>query len=216
MEKGAISSAFFHFYGTISLMNMDAIVTAIREGKMVVVSDDPDRENEADLIVAAEKMTVEQMAFMIRYTSGIITVPMKMERLKELGIERLTSDTPATFDTPFAMAVDYTPTTRGGVSAQERINTIRALIDPQTDPADLGRPGHVFPLVAHPEGLRARNGHTEAAIELVQRAGLTPAAVIGELMNDDGTMMEGEQLRAFVAEHGFEYCSIKDIVDTLV
>jgi 3,4-dihydroxy 2-butanone 4-phosphate synthase/GTP cyclohydrolase II len=196
-------------------MDIDSIITEIAEGKMVVVSDHPDRENEADLIVAADQMTVEQMAFMIRYTSGIITVPMRESRLQELRLERLQSDTPATFDTPFVMPVDFLPSTRGGVSAQERISTIRALIDPQTRPSDLGRPGHVFPLQAHSEGLQARAGHTEAGMYLVEQAGRYPAAVIGELINDDGTMMAGDALTSFVQEHGFAYCSIQDMIDSL-
>lgn len=196
-------------------MNTDDIIAAIGRGEMVVVSDDPDRENEADLIVAAEKVTAPQMAFMIRYTSGIITVPMKSDRLQELGLARLESDNPATFDTPFVMPVDFTPKTRGGVSAEERIATIQALVDPATDPSDLGRPGHVFPLQAHADGLRGRNGHTEAGVHLVEQAGLYPAAVIGELMNDDGTMMAGEQLASFVKEHGFLHCSIQDLIDSL-
>lgn len=196
-------------------MSTDDIIRAIGRGEMVVVSDDPDRENEADLIVAAEKMTVEQMAFMIRYTSGIITVPMKADRLQKLGLARLESDNPATFDTPFVMPVDFTPKTRGGVSAQERIATIQALVDPETNPADLGRPGHVFPLQAHADGLRGRNGHTEAGMYLVEQAGLYPAAVIGELMNDNGSMMAGDTLSAFVEKHGFLHCTIQDLIDSL-
>lgn len=189
-------------------------IEIIAAGGMVIVSDDADRENEADIIIAAEKITVEQMAFLIRYSSGIITVPMQSERLRALGLDRLKTETPARFDTPFVMPVDYIKTTRGGVSAKERVDTIRALIDPSVEPDDFGKPGHVFPLEAHKDGLRGRNGHTEAAMELVTRAGLYPAAVIGELMNDDGTMMAQEALLSFAKEHNLIHISIQEMIDS--
>lgn len=183
----------------------------LRSGQFVAVTDDTNREDEADLVIAAEHITTEQMAFLIRYTSGIICVPMKRERLEALGLRLLTDDNTAKFGTPFAMPVDYLPTSRGGVSAEERVQTIRALIDPHTQPADLGRPGHVFPLAADPRGLRGRQGHTEAAIALMELSGLHAYAVIGELMDDRGSMYRGEALHAFLREHDIPLCSIADI-----
>lgn len=183
----------------------------LRAGRFVAVADDETRENEADLVIAAEYVTTEQMAFLIRHTSGIICVPMLGERLEQLGLPMLTDTNTARFGTPFAMPVDFLPTSRGGVSAEERVNTIKALIDPHTDSANFGMPGHVFPLRAHPQGLRGRKGHTEASVALMQLSGLHSYAVIGELMDDRGSMMRGEALRAFLQEHDIPLCSIADI-----
>ena len=188
---------------------LEAVILEIKTGGIVAISDDEAREDEADLIVAAELITVEQMAFLIRYTSGIITVPMTAERLIELEIEVLKSDNPANFNTPFALPVDLKSATRGGVSAAERLATVRALVDPATRPVELGRPGHVFPLQVHPDGLAGRQGHTEAALELMKRAGLQPIAVIGELMNDDGTMMRGKGLLDFLELNNIPLASIE-------
>lgn len=187
---------------------------ALRAGRFVAVTDATSRENEADLVIAAEYITVEQMAFLIRHTSGIICVPMPRERIEQLGLPLLTDvdKNTARFGTPFAMPVDYLPTTRGGVSAEERVHTIRALIDPHTKPQDLGRPGHVFPLQVHPQGLHGRQGHTEAAVALMGLSGLQNFAVIGELMDDHGSMMRGERLRSFLHAHDIPLCSIDDIL----
>ncbi len=190
---------------------IDIIISAISEGKFVAVSDHADREDEADLIISARHITTEQMAFLIRHTSGIITVPMTAERLEELDIPMLISDNPANFDTPFAMPVDLNEKTRGGVSAAERVETVHALEDAKTKPEDFGRPGHVFPLRVHPDGLAGREGHTEASIDLMKRAGEPLVAVIGELMHDDGTMMRGEKLHAFLAEHSIPFISIDEL-----
>jgi 3,4-dihydroxy 2-butanone 4-phosphate synthase/GTP cyclohydrolase II len=190
---------------------VELIIEALANGRFVAVTDDEQREDEADLVIAAEHITVEQMAFLIRHTSGIICVPMRAERLRELGLELLPTTQPTRFGTPFTMPVDFLPTSRGGVSAEERVQTIRALIDPATNPADLGRPGHVFPLQGHPDGLRGRAGHTEAALELVQRAQLYPAAVIGELMDEHGRMMRGKLLHDFLQQHDIPLCRINDI-----
>lgn len=185
----------------------------MQEGGIVVVSDAQDREHEADLIMAAEHITTEQMAFFIQHTSGIICVPMKSERLAELELERLSTNNPSNFDTPFMMPVDLKSATIGGVSAAERTATVRALVDSTTKPEDLGRPGHVFPLMAHPQGLAEREGHTEAGVALMEPSSLTPAAVIGELMNSDGTMMRGQELEVFVEEHHLPHCTIADIIE---
>ncbi len=190
---------------------IDAVLEALSQGKCVAVTDAVDREDEADLVIAAQFITEEQMAFMIRHTSGILCVPMTHERLMQLDIPLLSSTHSTRFGTPMAMPVDYLPTSRGGVSAQERVSTVRALIDPKTQPSDFGRPGHVFPLQAHPQGLAGRRGHTEAAIVLMERCGLYPAAVIGELMDDRGKMLRGDVLHDFLEEHHISFCTINDI-----
>ncbi len=189
------------------------IITALQSGQPVIVLDAADRENEADLVVPAQLVTVEQVAFLIRHTSGIICVSMRQERLDALELHRLVSDHQSKFNTPFTMPVDFKAGTVGGVSAAERTATIKALIDPATQPADLGRPGHVFPLIAHPDGLAARPGHTEAGMRLMELSGLYPAAVLGEMMNDDGTMMRGEQLEQFATQHNLLMCTISDMME---
>jgi len=194
--------------------SLEQIRQRLLAGSFVAVSDDASREDEADLVIAAEHVTEQQMAFLIRNTSGIICVPMQAKRLEQLGLELLqkSQHNTAHFGTPFTMPVDYLPTSRGGVSAEERVSTIRALLDPTTKPEDFGRPGHVFPLQAHPEGLRGRQGHTEAALALLQLAGLQPVAVIGELMDEHGKMMRGDVLHTFLAMHDIPLCTIADIL----
>lgn len=188
------------------------IIRELRRGHAVVVQDDRDREHEADLVIAAEKITVKQMAFLIRWTSGIITVPMMKQRLRALQLRRLRSAIPSRFGTPMVMPIDFLPTTRGGVSAHERTATIRALCDPKTKPEELGRPGHIFPLEAHPLLLHGRQGHTEATIALLLAAHMQPIGVIGELMNDDGTMMRSSRLQNFCRKHHFVTITIRDII----
>lgn len=188
------------------------VIRQLRRGHAVVVQDDRDREHEADLVIAAEKITVKQMAFMIRWTSGIITVPMTRKRLRALHLSRLRSKTPSRFGTAMVMPVDFIPTTRGGVSAKERVATIRALCNLKTKPEELGRPGHVFPLQAHARLLNGRQGHTEAAITLLNAAHCQPIAVIGELMNEDGTMMRSPRLQNFCRKHHFITITIRDII----
>ncbi len=190
-----------------------AIIDAIQSGQWVAVSDAVDREHEVDLVIPAQHITVEQMAFMIRHTSGIICVAMKEDRLRQLGLERLPTTNPSHFDTPFTMSVDYKPATRGGVSAQERVATVHALTDLHAAPGDFGRPGHVFPLQAHSQGLHGRQGHTEAALYLMEHAQQYPAAVIGELMNDDGTMMRGDELNHFLLHHHIPLVSINELLN---
>ncbi len=195
--------------------NTDSIVQRIREGDFVAVQDDANREDETDLVIAAEAITDKQMAFLIRYTSGIIAVPMKRGRLQELKLDLLTEQNTANFGTPFTMPVDLSAGTRGGVSAHERVLTIKALINIQTAPEDLGRPGHIFPLEAHAGGLAERVGHTEAALYLMEQAEMYPAAVIGELMNNDGTMMRGDALNAFLAIHSIPLVTISELREML-
>lgn len=191
-------------------------IVRLQKGLFVAVSDNSDREDEADLVIAAEFITEEQMAFLIRHTSGIITVPMTKEQLDRLQLPLLTNNNTANFGTPFAIPVDLKNGTRGGVSARERVLTVRALVDPNTKPEDLGRPGHIFPLQGHSGGLQARQGHTEAALALLSLANLQPIGVIGELMNDDGTMMRGDSLHTFLEKHDIPHISIESISQEVV
>lgn len=181
---------------------------------MIAVTDDASRENEADIIVSAQLITETQMAFLIRYTSGIICVPLTAKRLRELGLERLQSSLhPAHFGTPFAMPVDYMHGTSSGVSAHDRTATAHALAQPDARAQDFGAPGHIFPLVEAQGGLATRQGHTEASLALMRLAGVYEVAVIGELMNDDGTMMRGALLDMFLKQHNIPLCSVQDILD---
>lgn len=183
----------------------------IRAGKFVVVVDDEDRENEGDLIIAAEKVTPEAVNFMARYGRGLICISMTPERLDELDIPLMTTHNTESMKTAFTVSVDAR-WVRTGISAFERAETIRALIDPKTQPADLVRPGHIFPLRAVEGGVLRRAGHTEAALDLARMAGLYPAGVLCEIMNDDGTMARAPQLVEFARQHGLRLITIADLI----
>jgi 3,4-dihydroxy 2-butanone 4-phosphate synthase / GTP cyclohydrolase II len=194
---------------------MDPIDRAVGElaaGRAVVVVDDADRENEGDLIFAASAATPELLAFTIRHTSGVVCVPLPGERLDHLGIPPMTADNQESMRTAFAVTVDATAGVTTGISAADRTRTIRLLAEPDAGPADFVRPGHVFPLRYRSGGVLARPGHTEAAIDLVRLAGLPPAGVLAELVNDDGTMMRGPALREFADEHHLALVSIADLI----
>src|SRR3954470_137310 len=165
-------------------------IAAIARGEIVIVVDDEDRENEGDLIMAAEMMTPEQMAFMIRYTSGVICMPMEGARLDRLRLPLMVagSDNTETQRTAFTVSVDAHDGTTTGISAADRCTTVRALIDGRTTADDLARPGHIFPLRYRDGGVLKRAGHTEAAVDLARMAGLEPAGVLAEIVNDNGTM----------------------------
>jgi 3,4-dihydroxy-2-butanone 4-phosphate synthase len=169
---------------------IERAIDAVARGELVVVVDDADRENEGDLIMAAEKMTPEKMAFMIRYTSGVICQPMLGERLDELSLPLMVpgNENTEVQRTAFTVSVDAVRQTTTGISAADRAATVRALIDPATVPADLARPGHIFPLRYRDGGVLKRAGHTEAAIDLARLAGCFPAGVLAEVVNDDGSM----------------------------
>jgi len=187
-------------------------IAAFARGEFVVVVDDADRENEGDLIVAAEKVTPEQIAFMVRHTSGVICLPVVGERLDELRLPLMVSENTDARRTAFTVSVDYISGTTTGISAADRAATIRAVVDPRTRPSDLARPGHIFPLRYREGGVLTRAGHTEAAVDLARLAGLYPAGVLCELVNDDGTMARLPQLEAFAATHGFAVISIADLI----
>jgi 3,4-dihydroxy 2-butanone 4-phosphate synthase/GTP cyclohydrolase II len=191
--------------------NLRRALSALRDGQFVVVSNATDRENEADLIVAAEHATAERLAFLIRHSSGIVCAPMHAERADALGLPPMVVDNTDPHRTAFTVSVDAAANTTTGISAADRAETLRALASPTGVPADFVRPGHVFPLRAHPDLLRGRAGHTEAAVELLGMADLTAVAVISELANDDGTVMRGPEVVEFAGRHGLVHLGVDEI-----
>ncbi len=185
-----------------------------RAGKMVVVVDDEDRENEGDLTIAAEKVTPEAINFMARYGRGLVCLPMTGERLDELRVPLMVRDEQnnARFGTAFCVPIEARAGVTTGISAGDRARTVLAAIDPKTRPEDLARPGHMFPLRAKAGGVLARAGQTEAAVDLARLAGLYPAGVICEVMNEDGTMARVPQLERFCKEHGIRLITIRDLI----
>jgi len=194
------------------LDSIEDAILAIREGKQVVVVDDEDRENEGDLIFAGAKSTPEAIGFMNRYTSGVICVPMEGEALDRLGLPPMTHINEDRKGTSYSVSVDARDGIETGISAADRSRTIRVLCDSATEPFELTRPGHVFPLRAMPGGVLRRPGHTEAAVDLARLAGLTPAGVIAEVVHDDGSMMRAPALREFADTHGLLMISIADLI----
>jgi 3,4-dihydroxy 2-butanone 4-phosphate synthase/GTP cyclohydrolase II len=183
----------------------------LRAGRMIVVVDDEDRENEGDVVLAASRVTPEAINFMVRHARGLVCVPLTGKRVKELDLPQMVSRNTDNHCTAFTVSVDAASVTTG-ISAFERAATVRALIDPATKPADLRRPGHIFPLQAMEGGVLRRAGHTEAAIDLAKLAGLEPAGVICEIMNEDGSMARVPQLFAFCAQHGLKIVTIADLI----
>ncbi|MDQ3304604.1 MAG: bifunctional 3,4-dihydroxy-2-butanone-4-phosphate synthase/GTP cyclohydrolase II [Actinomycetota bacterium] len=194
------------------LASIDEAVAAIGRGEVVVVIDDEDRENEGDLIMAAEFATPERIAFFVRHTSGLICMPMMGARLDELHLPLMVVDNTESQRTAFTVTVDYRHGTTTGISAADRAATIKALIDPDTRPEDLSRPGHILPLRYREGGVLKRAGHTEAAVDLARMSGLAPAGVLCEVVNDDGTMARGPNLERFCADHGLLMISIADLI----
>ena len=192
--------------------SVDEILADMRAGRMVIILDDEDRENEGDFIMAAEHATPEAVAFMIRYSSGILCVPMEDERLQQLDLPQMVPNNDEAYRTAFTVSVDYRQGTTTGVSASDRSITIRALADAASVPADYARPGHIFPLRARKGGVLVRAGHTEAAVDLCQLAGLKSAGVLCELMNDDGTMSRRAEIEAFANQHNLKIGTIADLI----
>jgi 3,4-dihydroxy 2-butanone 4-phosphate synthase / GTP cyclohydrolase II len=187
-------------------------IDAITRGELVIVVDDADRENEGDLIMAAEKVTPEAIAFMIRHTSGVICQPLEGERCDELQLPLMVANNTEIQRTAFTVSVDARHGTTTGISAADRATTVRALIDPASKPDDLARPGHIFPLRYREGGVLKRAGHTEAAVDLARMAGFFPSGVLAEVTNDDGTMARMPELERFAAEHGLQMISIADLI----
>jgi 3,4-dihydroxy 2-butanone 4-phosphate synthase / GTP cyclohydrolase II len=192
--------------------SIEEILAELRSGRMVLILDDEDRENEGDLIMGAECVTPEAVAFMIRYTSGILCVPMEAERLSRLDLPQMVPNNDDAFRTAFTVSVDYRFGTTTGVSSSDRAATIRALADPNTLPKDFARPGHIFPLRPRKGGVLVRAGHTEAAVDLCSLAGLQPVGVLCEVMNDDGTMARRPELEAFARQHNLKIGTIADLI----
>ena len=183
----------------------------LKTGRMIVVVDDEDRENEGDLVLAASKVTPEAINFMVRHARGLVCVPLTSARVKELDLPQMVAHNTDSHCTAFTVSVDAASTTTG-ISAFERAATVRALIDPATKPSDLKPPGHIFPLQAMDGGVLRRAGHTEAAVDLAKLAGLEPAGVICEIMNEDGSMARVPELFAFCARHGLKIITIADLI----
>ncbi|MBA4709929.1 3,4-dihydroxy-2-butanone-4-phosphate synthase [Aquitalea aquatica] len=188
-----------------------AALTALRQGRPVIVSDDDDRENEADLILAADTLSVPEMARLIRNGSGIVCLCLTPVHAARLQLPPMVPDNRSRYGTAFTVSIEAAHGVSTGVSATDRVTTIRAAIQPQAQAADLARPGHVFPLIARPGGVLERRGHTEAAVELATLAGYSPAGVLCELMNPDGSMMRGAQLQAYAALHQLPMLTVAEL-----
>jgi 3,4-dihydroxy 2-butanone 4-phosphate synthase / GTP cyclohydrolase II len=189
-----------------------AAIAAFARGEIVIVADDDDRENEGDLFVAASLCTAEKMAFIIRHTSGIVCAPLAPEEARRLHLDPMVAFNNAPLGTAFTVSVDVRHGLTTGISAEERTNTVRALANNNNGSADFVRPGHVFPLIAREGGVLMRSGHTEACIDLCRLAGLPPVGVLAELMNDDGTVMRGPELKKFAEQHRLQHLTIAELI----
>ena len=187
-------------------------IDAFAQGEIVVVTDDDDRENEGDLILAAVHATPEKMAFIIRNTAGIVCAPLTAEIARRLHLAPMVADSDAIHGTAFTVSVDYRHGTTTGISAEDRTATVRNLANGNTGRSDFVRPGHIFPLIAKDGGVLMRSGHTEAAVDLCRLAGIEPVAAICELVNDDGTVMRGPQVSDFAKTHGLKRMSVADLI----
>lgn len=192
--------------------SVESVLADIRAGRMVIVTDDEDRENEGDLICAAEKITPEMVNFMVRQGGGMLCVPVSLEIAESLNLPSMVPENREAFRTDFTVTVDAAKGISTGISAADRCHTIRILADPQSKPGDLVQPGHINPLVAKPGGVLRRAGHTEAAVDLARLAGLREAGVLIEIMNADGTMARLPHLKKFAKKHGLKMCSIADLI----
>ncbi|MBE7515138.1 MAG: 3,4-dihydroxy-2-butanone-4-phosphate synthase [Chloracidobacterium sp.] len=196
----------------MSLDPIEAAVQDIRDGKMIIIVDDEDRENEGDLVCAAEKVTPDIINFMAVHGRGLICLPLTEERCDELQLTAQTSENTSSMGTAFTVSIEAREGVTTGISAADRAKTILTAVDPASKPSDLARPGHVFPLRAKRGGVLVRVGQTEASVDIARIAGLKPAAVICEIMNDDGTMARMPQLTAFAEKHGLKIISVADLV----
>lgn len=194
------------------LSSIEDAVKDFKEGKFVIVVDDEDRENEGDLIIAAEKITPEKVNFMLKNARGVLCAPLTLSRAEELDLPHQVADNTSMLGTPFTITVDKLEGCTTGVSAHDRAETIKALADPKSTPQTFGRPGHINPLYAQDNGVLRRSGHTEAAIDLCKLAGLQPVGALIEIMNDDGTMARLPQLKEKAQQWGMKIISIKDII----
>ena len=196
----------------MAFASIDEAVADIRDGRMIIIVDDEDRENEGDLVCAAEKVTPEIINFMARYACGLICLPLTEERCDELHLTTQVADNTSFLGTAFTVSIDARRGITTGISAADRAMTILVAVDPASKPQDLARPGHIFPLRAKDGGVLVRPGQTEASVDMARIAGLYPAGVICEVMNDDGTMARLPQLEAFAAEHNLKMISVAELV----
>ncbi|MBP3252209.1 MAG: bifunctional 3,4-dihydroxy-2-butanone-4-phosphate synthase/GTP cyclohydrolase II [Prevotella sp.] len=194
------------------LNTIEEAIEDFREGKFVIVVDDEDRENEGDLICAAEKITPEMVNFMLKNARGVLCAPITISRCDELDLPRQVADNTSMLGTPFTVTVDKLEGCTTGVSIHDRAATIRALADPASTPQTFGRPGHINPLYAQDHGVLRRSGHTEAAVDLCKLAGLYPAGALMEIMSDDGSMARMPELQRFARQHGLKIITIKDLI----
>lgn len=195
--------------------SIDEAIEDIKAGKMIIVVDDPDRENEGDLLMAAEKATSEDINFMAKYGRGLICMPLDEQRVKELEIQPMVENNTDNHETAFTVSIDHVDTTTG-ISAHERALTIQKVLDESSKKDDFRRPGHIFPLKAREGRVLRRTGHTEAAVDLAKLAGLKPAGVICEIMNDDGTMSRTPELMTFAQEHKLKIITIADLIHNIL
>jgi 3,4-dihydroxy 2-butanone 4-phosphate synthase/GTP cyclohydrolase II len=196
----------------MSLARVETALRALQNGQFVVVADDEERENEGDLIIAAESLTPEKLAFMLRHTSGVVCVALTSRRANELRLPLMVAENNEPLRTQFTVSVDLAEGISTGISAADRSRTIRALGSPTASAQSFLRPGHVFPLRARPQGVLERRGHTEAAVDLARLAGFEPAGALCELMADDGSMLRGQALVAFAEQHDLPFLHIGDLV----
>lgn len=194
------------------LNTIEEAIEDFRDGKFVIVVDDEDRENEGDLIIAAEMITAEKVNFMLKYARGVLCAPITISRSEELNLPRQVEDNTSMLGTPFTVTIDKLEGCTTGVSAADRAATIKALADPTSTPNTFGRPGHINPLYAQDNGVLRRSGHTEAAVDLCKLAGLYPAGALMEIMNEDGTMARMPELQVFAKEHNMKIITIKDLI----
>src|SRR5205814_1698272 len=207
-----LCSMISHPKETFQFDAIDDVLEDIAQGRMVIVTDDADRENEGDLVIAAEKATPEAINFMAKHGRGLICVPISNERAEQLGLQRMVAQNREIYRTDFTVSVDAARGVTTGISTQDRATTIRAIADPNSTPADLVQPGHVFPLRAKDGGVLRRTGHTEAAVDLARMAGLEPAGVLCEILHDDGTMARLPELMEFGKRHGLRICTIQSLI----
>jgi 3,4-dihydroxy 2-butanone 4-phosphate synthase / GTP cyclohydrolase II len=210
--KFAMVSSDGYFFMSLEFDPIDEVLESLRQGRPIIVTDDANRENEGDLILAAEKATAETVSFMIRYTSGVICVPMEGSDLDRLELPLMTLRNNEAMRTAYTISVDAKSGVTTGISAADRTRTIRLLSDAATRADDLVRPGHVFPLRYREGGVLRRAGHTEAAVDLARLAGLRPAGVLAEVVNDDGSMARLPELFAFTEQHRLKLCSIEQLI----
>lgn len=185
----------------------------VRQGKMIVIVDDEDRENEGDLMIASDCVTPEAINFMAKFGRGLICLAMTEERTQELGLQMMTGDNQSRFETPFTVSIDARNGISTGISAADRAHTIKVAMDPKARPYDLVIPGHIFPLRAREGGVLVRAGQTEGSVDMARLAGLTPSGVICEIMNDDGTMARVPELTKFCKKHDLKMITIKDLME---